>query len=116
MGNGTPKSFNVLAGYEGYARFGERSRHHDWHFVPRIIEVLLDGEEAGFQVESVDDRFGYQDIGACFNQRRNLALVRIDHLVECDGSKAGVIHLGGYRHLLCGGADRARVVTRLERR
>ena len=58
-----------------------------------LVEIARDREQAGLQVERVDDRFRQQDIDARFDQRRDLLVVRLDHLVERHAAIAGVVDL-----------------------
>ncbi len=72
-----------------------------------VVEVLLDGEQAGLEHERVEGRLGQQNIDAAFDQRIDLLVVRLDHLVERGVAVAGIVDVAGDRELLVRRTDRA---------
>ena len=92
--------------------FSEGARHHDGTRCPDSSKVLPDGEQTRLQIQRVDDRLGQQDVHTRLDQRGHLLIVRIDHLLEGDGAKGGVLNIRRDGHLFGCGADRARHETR----
>ncbi len=83
---------------------------------PRSLEILFDGEQAGLEVERVEDGFGQEQIDARLDQRRDLLVVGRDQLVEGDGPIAGIVHVRRERGRAIGRSDRAGDEPRPRRR
>jgi hypothetical protein len=108
-----PEGFNRLAADKSDAATVESARCNHRQPAASGLEVLFDGKEAGFEVERVDDRLDQQQIDAAFDERGDLLLVRIDHVLEIDAAPGRVVHARRNRHLLGGGADGAGDKSRL---
>ena len=74
--------------------------------VPSLHHVF-DGDQAGFEIECVEYGLDQQQINTPFKEGRGLLLVGKPNLLERDGSKGGVVHVGGDREGAVCGADGA---------
>ena len=64
-------------------RLGSRSERRGY-VRPLLLEKLLDRKQTGLQHERVERRLGQQNIDAPFDERVDLLVIRLDHLVERD--------------------------------
>src|SRR5438309_12111913 len=97
MRDGVPKGFDGLAADKGGAAFVERSGDDDGQALAAGLKILFDGEQAGFEIERVDYRFGQEQIDAGLDEGGDLLVIRIDHLVEGDSPPGWVFDLRGDR-------------------
>ena len=70
------KASSVWPGKRPPAAVGDRHRGHHRQADVVLFEIFFDGEQAGLQVERVEDGFGQEDIDAGFDQRRRPARSR----------------------------------------
>ena len=64
VGDRDPEGLERLAGEGPAAAVGDRDRDHHRQAHAVLLEKLLDGEQAGLEVERVEDGFGQQQIDA----------------------------------------------------
>ena len=72
----------ILPGDKRTAAFAERAGNHHRHAFAAVFKILIDREQAGFEVQRIDDRFRQQDIDPPFDKGGDLFVIRIDHRVE----------------------------------
>ena len=95
-----------LPGERAAAEIGDRHRDHHRHFDPPLGEQVVDGEQAGLEVERVEDSLGQEDIGAAVDQGLGLFVVGGREPVEVHGPIAGVVDVRRERGGAIRGADR----------
>ena len=74
---------------------------------PRLLEHLLDRDDAGLRVERVDDRLEQEQIAAAVDQAADLLAVRLAQLVEGHVAERRVVDVGRDRQDAVGRAHRA---------
>ena len=74
--------------------------------IRRLVEQVVDGEQAGLEVERVEDGLGQEDIGAAVDQGLGLFVVGGREPVEVHGPIAGVVDVRRERGGAVRGADR----------
>ena len=100
------KGRQCLAGERAATEIGDRDRNH--HRQPCLPpgEQVFDGEEAGLEVEGVEDGFGQEDVGAAVQQGLGLLVVGGHEQIEVHGPIAGVVHVRRERGGAVRGTDR----------
>jgi hypothetical protein len=116
VGERVPERLDRLSRHKRRPAAVKCARGHHGHAAPRLVEVLLDGEQARLEVERVDERFRQQDVDARLDERLDLRVVRRGHLVERRAAVRGVVDFRADRGLLGRRADRARDESRPLRR
>jgi len=106
MRDGVPKCFDVLARDECHTSSVECARDHHRGALADLLKVSLKREEARFEVEGVDDRFGQDDVDTRFDECFDLSAIRFDHLLERDGAIGGIFHACGDGRLFGRRSDR----------
>ena len=110
--NGNPERLDRLTGKRAAALVGDGDGNHDRHAPPGgckiFVVVLADGEERGFGVQRVEDRFQQQKIGAAFDEAARLFVVHLAQFVEGDGARGGAVHILRHRGRAVGRPERSR--------
>ena len=94
MGDRDPERLERLARQRAAAPVGDRDRSHHRQPLAVILKALLDGEQAGLEVERVEGRLRQEEVDAPFHQRGHLLGVGVDQIVERDRPVAGIVHVG----------------------
>ena len=105
--DGDREGLQGLAGEGPAAAVGDRHGDHHRQAPPGGLEALLDGEQAGLEVEGVEDGLGQQKVDAPFDQGGDLLAVGRGELVEGDRPVVRVVGIGGEGGGAVGGPDRA---------
>ena len=102
-----PESLDALGGDEGGSPApyccGDDQGKRD----PGLLEKLLDGDEGGFRVERVKDRFDEEKITSPFDKGTGLVQIAVVNLVKGNGSKGRVVVIRSIAQGDGKGADRA---------
>mmetsp|Transcript_12775 Transcript_12775/g.34355 ORF Transcript_12775/g.34355 Transcript_12775/m.34355 type:complete len:271 (-) Transcript_12775:205-1017(-) len=111
-----PKRFGRLTGKRAPAVVHDRARNKYglalvfWV----VVSKLVDSEQCGLCVQSVEDRFHKNHVNASIVQTRELLIVRIDYLHERDVAKSGILNRRRHRQRPVCGTHRPRNKARLE--
>jgi hypothetical protein len=96
-----------LGGERAVVVLEDRPGDHDGEPPADLLEIGVDGEQAGLHDQRVERRLGQQQVDARLDQGGDLHLVVGDHLVERHVAAARVVDVDAHRQLLLGRADAA---------
>ena len=83
---------------QGAARqVGDGAGNHDRQDRAGLLEHLVGGEDRGLGVQRVEDRLDQDQVGAARDQAADLFGIGHAQLVEGDGAKARIVHVGADR-------------------
>src|SRR6266545_6771328 len=90
-----------------------RDRKRDHQRQPKTLfrEDVLDGDDPRLGVERVEDRLEQDEIGTAVDEAADLLFISLAQLVEPDGAKRGIVHVGGDRQRPVRRPDRPRDVA-----
>ena len=112
VAHGGVEGLQRLPGEDAPAPVDHGAGDHQRHPPSERLEHLLDGHDAGLQVEGVEHRLGQEQVHPALEQRPDLLRVGLAHLGEGDRPVARVAHVGGHRQALVeraeGAGDEAR--------
>ncbi len=88
------------------AEVGDRDRDHHRELDLPFSEEVIDGEQARFEIERIENRFGQQDIDAAIDQSLGLLVVGSSESIKGHCPVAWVVHIRRERRGAIGWADR----------
>jgi len=94
VADGGPESFDGLPGKCAPGSVGDRSRYHEGHVGPPLLQLFRYRVEGGLRVQRIEDGLDHQDVGAAVEKPPYSRPVALPEVLEGDGAKAGVGHIG----------------------
>ena len=93
MCEGNPESFSGLAGQCAARSIGNGAGNHHGPATAAIGKNLLDGDNGGFGIERIENRFDQDDVGATIDQAVGSFFVIGDQLVKCDVTSSRIVYI-----------------------
>ena len=111
-----PKSCDGLAAQNAAGGIRHRAADDEGQAFAGVFKKFVDGEQRGFGVERVENRFNQEQIGATFNQGFHLFVISSAKFFKCHVARARVVHIGADAGRFRCGAERAGDEARFIRR
>ena len=82
--NGRDKRLDTLPADKGASHLVEGAADHHRDPSATGVDVILNGEQTGFQIQRVDRRLGQEDIDASIDERFDLRPIAVSHFLKRD--------------------------------